>query len=170
MLFSDRLEFSSPGPLTFALTIKNLSEIHESYPVNPLIADPLFLTQYAAKAGSGTTDMIDACHRAGLPAPEFRADPHRFVTILYRAAKKAGETGPVNDGGKRPGQIPETSSKPGPGKQGLKFLHCCGMILPGRLMKSAIKSALPSGLRNGCGFRLKTKSPADSNGPAGRIT
>ena len=87
MLFSDRLEVLSPGPLTSALTVKNLSEIHESYPVNPLIADPLFLTQYAEKAGSGTTDMIDACHRAGLPTPEFRADPHRFVTILYRVAK-----------------------------------------------------------------------------------
>ena len=86
--------------------LKNLSEIHESYPVHPLIADPLFLTQYAEKAGSGTTDMIDACHRAGLPTPEFRADSHRFVTILYRVEKKAGE--------KRPVQIPETSSKTGP--------------------------------------------------------
>ena len=55
-----------------------------------MIAEPFFLTQYAEKAGSGTTDMIDACHRAGLPTPEFRTDPHRFVTILYRAAKKAG--------------------------------------------------------------------------------
>ena len=52
-----------------------------------MIAEPFFLTQYAEKAGSGTTDMIDACHRAGLPTPEFRTDPHRFVTILYRAAK-----------------------------------------------------------------------------------
>lgn len=117
MLFSDRLEVLSPGPLTSALTIKNLSEIHESYPVNPLIADPLFLTQYAEKAGSGTTDMIDACHRAGLPSPEFRADPHRFVTILYRAAKKAGGKGPVKEEEKRPGQIPATSSKTGPVKE-----------------------------------------------------
>ena len=100
MLFSDRLEVLSPGPLTSALTIKNLSEIHEFYPVNPLIAGPLFLTQYAEKAGFGTTDMIDACHRAGLPTPEFRSDPHRFVTILYRAAKKGG--------GKWPGQVLET--------------------------------------------------------------
>ena len=117
MLFSDRLEVLSPGPLTSALTIKNLSEIHESYPVNPLIADPLFLAQYAEKAGSGTTDMIESCLRAGLPTPEFRADPHRFVTILYRAAKKAGVTGPVKTDEKRPGQIQKTSLKTGSVKE-----------------------------------------------------
>ena len=61
--------------------------------------------------------MIDACHRAGLPTPEFRADPHRFVTILYRAVKKAGGKGPAKEEEKGPGQIPETSSKTGPVKE-----------------------------------------------------
>ncbi len=114
MLFSDRLEILSPSPLTPALTIKNLSEIHESYPVNPLIADPFFLAQYAEKAGSGTTDIIESCLRAGLPKPEFHADPHRFVTILYRAVKKTGEKRPVKKTKKRPVQKTETNSKTEP--------------------------------------------------------
>ena len=122
MLFSDRLEVLSPGPLTSALTIKNLSEIHESYPVNPLIADPFFLTQYAEKAGSGTTDMIDACHRAGLPTPEFRADPHRFVTILYRTAK----TGVINN--EQPVDNEEANTKSTGANQSQKT----GIIPPGK--------------------------------------
>ena len=67
--------------------------------------------------GAGTTDMIDACHCAGLPTSEFCAVPHRFVTILYRAVKKAGGKGPEQIPETGPGQIPETSSKTGPVKE-----------------------------------------------------
>ena len=88
MLFSDRLEVFSPGDLNPMITVEQLSEVHESFPVNPRIADPFFLAQYAEKAGSGTTDMIRLCREAGLPTPVYKPGHGVFSTIIYRRKKK----------------------------------------------------------------------------------
>lgn len=57
---------------------------HASLPRNPLIAEPLFRTQYIEKAGTGTTDMIDDCVNAGLPEPKFEQCGPHFVVTLWR--------------------------------------------------------------------------------------
>lgn len=57
---------------------------HPSIPRNPLIAEPLFLTRYIEKAGTGTLDMIEQCARAGLPPPEFRQNGGQFIQVLWR--------------------------------------------------------------------------------------
>jgi len=72
MLFADRLEVWNPGELPPPLTIESLREPHASIPRNPLIAEPLFLTRYIEKAGTGTLDMIKLCKAAGIPTPIFR--------------------------------------------------------------------------------------------------
>ena len=84
MLFSDRLEVWNPGELPPPLTVEKLRLPHASLPRNPLLADPLFLTRYVEKAGSGILDMISRCREAGLPAPEFRQDGGMFVQTLAR--------------------------------------------------------------------------------------
>jgi len=84
MLFADRLEVWNPGELPPSLTLKNIRKPHASIPRNPLIAEPMFLTRYAEKAGSGILDMIDLCHEAGLPDAEFRQDGGQFVQTLRR--------------------------------------------------------------------------------------
>lgn len=84
MLFSDRLEVWNPGELPPPLTVDKLRLPHASLPRNPLLADPLFLTRYVEKAGSGILDMISRCREAGLPAPEFRQDGGMFVQTLAR--------------------------------------------------------------------------------------
>ena len=63
MLFSDRLEVSNPGELPPSLTFDDLRGPHASIPRNPLLAEPLFLTRYIEKAGTGTLDMIARCTR-----------------------------------------------------------------------------------------------------------
>ena len=84
MLFSDRLEVWNPGELPPPLTVEKLRLPHASLPRNPLLADPLFLTRYVEKAGSGILDMIPLCQQAGLPEPEFRQDGGMFVQTLAR--------------------------------------------------------------------------------------
>ena len=93
MLFSDRLEIWSPGELRSPMTLVKLTKPHPSIPVNPLIAEPLYLSKYIEKAGSGTLDMLDLCRSAGLRPPEFRVDVGCFIVTIHR--KHRAGTGQV---------------------------------------------------------------------------
>jgi ATP-dependent DNA helicase RecG len=84
MLFADRLEIWNPGDLPSVLTTEGLRHPHASIPRNPLIAEPLFLTRYIEKAGSGTLDMIARCRAADLPEPDFDLRSGQFVITLWR--------------------------------------------------------------------------------------
>ena len=72
MLFSDRLDIWNPGRLPSGLTLEHLREPHGSVPHNPLLAEPLYLTQYIERMGTGIGDMIRRCREAGLGEVEFR--------------------------------------------------------------------------------------------------
>jgi len=96
MLFSDRLEVWNPGQLPPPLTLKALRAPHASIPHNPLIAEPLFLTRYIEKAGTGILDMIKLCKAAGVPTPQFRQDGGQFVQTLRRPPAQV--TGEVTNG------------------------------------------------------------------------
>ena len=89
MLFADRLEVWNPGRLPPPLTPEALRSPHASIPHNPLIAEPLFLTRYVEKAGTGILDMISLCKAAGVPAPQFRQEGGQFIQTLWRP-KTAG--------------------------------------------------------------------------------
>ena len=84
MLFADRLEVWNPGELPFGLTPEKLRLPHPSIPHNPLIAEPLYLTHYIKKAGTGILDMIARCREASLPEPDFRQDGGQWVITLWR--------------------------------------------------------------------------------------
>lgn len=71
MLFADRLEIWNPGALPAALTLEKLRHPHPSVPHNPLLAEPLYLTKYIERMGTGTGDMIRRCREVGLPEPTF---------------------------------------------------------------------------------------------------
>ena len=60
-----------------------LSSVHASRPVNPVLANPVYLTGYIEQMGTGTTDIIERCEKAGLRTPEFYQDED-FRTILWR--------------------------------------------------------------------------------------
>jgi hypothetical protein len=81
MLFADRLEVWNPGTLTPPLTIAKLRKPHGSVPWNPLLAEPLYLTRYIERMGTGTGDMIKRCRDVGLDEPEFALTDGFVVTI-----------------------------------------------------------------------------------------
>ncbi len=90
-LFPDRLEIWNPGILHPPLTLEKLLLPHASQPNNPLIAEPLFLTKYIEKAGTGTVDMLERCRMAGMRQPEFRIDDGFFILTVWRKRIAAAE-------------------------------------------------------------------------------
>ena len=86
MLFKDRLEIWNPGRLPHGMTIEKLNSRHNSQPVNPVLANPVYLTGYIEQMGTGTTDIIEQCESYGLRKPEFIQEDD-FLTILWRPKK-----------------------------------------------------------------------------------
>ena len=83
MLFSDRVEIWSPGRLPYGLTVAKLMDVHPSIPVNPLLANPIYLAGYIERLGTGTGDIISICKQRGLSQPVF-AEDEDFKVTLYR--------------------------------------------------------------------------------------
>lgn len=84
MVFADRVEIWNPGHLPAQLTLDDLKKSHPSIPLNPLIAESLYLTKYIEKAGSGTIEMIKQCRENSLPEPEFEQKMGSFITTIWR--------------------------------------------------------------------------------------
>jgi ATP-dependent DNA helicase RecG len=78
------MEVWNPGELPPGLTPELLREPHGPIPRNPLIAEPLYRINYVEKAGTGTTDMIADCRKAGLPEPDFEQRGPYFVVTVWR--------------------------------------------------------------------------------------
>jgi predicted HTH transcriptional regulator len=98
MLFKDRLEIWNPGSLPPPLTPETLRGPHASVPHNPLLAEPMYLTKYIERMGTGIRDMIRRCKNAGLPEPEIRMDAGSFVlTIRRKGSATKGEVRPSSD-------------------------------------------------------------------------
>ena len=91
MLFADRLEVWNPGRLSPSLTLERLRGPHGSVPVNPLLAEALYLAEYIERMGTGTLDMIRRCAGAGLPEPEFAVTDGFVVTVRRTAALPKSE-------------------------------------------------------------------------------
>ena len=90
MLFKDRLEVWNPGKLPQGMTIAKLNKEHTSNPVNPVLANPVYLTGYIEQMGTGTTDIIDHCLSYSLRKPEFYQD-NDFRVVIWRRDKEEGK-------------------------------------------------------------------------------
>jgi predicted HTH transcriptional regulator len=90
MLFKDRLEIWNPGSLPPTLTLEKLRGPHASVPHNPLLAEPMYLTKYIERMGTGIRDMIRRCRDAGLPEPAIRLDGGSFVLTIWRKEPQSG--------------------------------------------------------------------------------
>jgi ATP-dependent DNA helicase RecG len=87
MLFADRLEIWNPGSLPSELTLSQLKNHHGSYPFNPLLCIPMYLSGYIEKLGTGTQEMIKLCKNKGLKEPNFNLD-YGFKITIWRNSKK----------------------------------------------------------------------------------
>ncbi len=92
MLFKDRLEVWNPGRLPKGMTVEKLAGEHASLPVNPLLANPVYLAGYIEQVGTGTNDVIDRCVELGLRKPEFRQDDDFTVVLWRREAAHEGRS------------------------------------------------------------------------------
>lgn len=69
-----------------------------------MLAEPLYLTKYIERMGTGTRDMIAKCRAADLPEPEFSlADG--FVTTLRRPVRPGAAKTPAKTPVKTPDHI-----------------------------------------------------------------
>jgi len=107
MLFSDRLEIWNPGNLPPALTLESLLKPHGSYPHNPLVAEPLYLTKYIERMGTGIRDMVERCRSAGLSDPEFKLTDGFVITIRRKPEQAYKAVGGKTEEIRRPGLRPE---------------------------------------------------------------
>lgn len=153
MLFPDRLEIWNPGQLPHNLTLSNLKKPHSSFPANPLIAEPLYLTGYIERLGTGILDMISLCKNAGLKSPDFRQDDV-FKTVLWRkntaqvtAQATAQVTAQVTD------QV--TAQATAKVNESVKRII---LVLNGELKRSSLQEAL--GLRHRKNFIANYINPA----------
>ena len=99
-------EITNPGRLPESLTLESLRHPHASVPHNPLVAEPLYLTQYIERMGTGTGDMIRRCAEHGLPEPGFSCRDG-FVTTIWRMPVESapgGEGMPGKMSGKTEGK------------------------------------------------------------------
>ena len=104
MLFKDRLEVWNPGKLPQGMTIAKLNKAHTSNPVNPVLANPVYLAAYIEQMGTGTTDIIDRCVENGLRKPEFHQDEdYRVVLWRPEVQERGTERGKV--AGKATGKV-----------------------------------------------------------------
>jgi predicted HTH transcriptional regulator len=60
-------------------------------PGNPLLAEPLYLTKYIERMGTGTRGMIRRCREAGLPEPEFSISDGFVITIRRKSGEVTGQ-------------------------------------------------------------------------------
>ena len=90
MLFKDRLEVWSPGPIPKGMTLAKMYKPHKSYPANPLLAYAMYQRKYVEQTGTGTRDMIARCREWGLKDPKWYVeDGDDFVSVIYRNAPDA---------------------------------------------------------------------------------
>jgi len=136
----DRLEVWNPGALPPTLTLEKLRGPHASVPHNSLLAEPMYLTKYIERMGTGIRDMIRRCRHAGLPEPEIRLDGGCFVLTIQRQKFESGaQSGAQSEAilknlGKEPLSAAELAvalelqSKTGAFKRTLQELVDSGMI------------------------------------------
>ena len=67
------------------MTVEDLKQPHESKPRNKLVADAFFLIKYIEQFGTGIQRIINDCHDAGVPEPEFVSWSGTFRIVFHRA-------------------------------------------------------------------------------------
>jgi ATP-dependent DNA helicase RecG len=84
-LFSDRLEIRSPGGLHGGARISNLAESQSTR--NPLLMRLLMDIGLVENRGSGVSEMIALCRKAGLAEPTFRTTGTNLTVTFWRTAE-----------------------------------------------------------------------------------
>jgi len=80
-IFSDRMEFYSPGRLPGHVTVENIAD--ERFSRNAVLVQVLSDMGFIERLGYGIDRMIRWMAEAGLPLPQFRETANGFLVTLY---------------------------------------------------------------------------------------
>lgn len=83
-IYDNRVEIENPGRLPNALTVETMKQPHDSYPMNTLIADVLFLTTFLDSWGSGVHRMVEACKVNDVDEPVYELRPGGIAVVFKR--------------------------------------------------------------------------------------
>ena len=163
MLFRNRLEVWNPGQLPLSLSLSKLKKPHSSFPANPLIAEPLYLSGYIERLGTGIPDMINSCLKAGLKEPEFKQEDV-FKAILWRKKSATGQATGEATGeatGQVTGQATEQATVEATGEatgEASEVVRRIALVLKGEMKRVEIQKQLQ--LRHDENFRINYILPA----------
>jgi ATP-dependent DNA helicase RecG len=97
-MFEGRIEFNSPGPLPWPVTVENILE--QQYSRNPRIVRVLFEMGYIEEIGTGLDNVYRWLAEAGQPEPALRDTGGSFIITLYgldmEKALAEGEAGAID--------------------------------------------------------------------------
>jgi ATP-dependent DNA helicase RecG len=94
LVYPDRVEITNYGKLPFKP--EELTKNHLSIPINPDIAQIVFLRGYIEKIGRGTLKIIESCNKAHLKKPSWTTDSNSVKLTFIINSKNEG----VTEGGK----------------------------------------------------------------------
>lgn len=80
-MFTDRIEWISPGGLPGGITVANI--LQEQYARNPTIAELLYQAGYIERFGIGLDTVIRELRKAGLPELSMRDSGVSFTVTVY---------------------------------------------------------------------------------------
>jgi len=100
--YPDRLEISSYGPLPKELTVASLKHTHLSLPVNPDVAQMVYLRGWIEKIGRGTIRILEQCKEYGLKPPIWSVRDNVTTITFYGISI-------VSRQGTRSGRSPENN-------------------------------------------------------------
>ena len=100
------------------MIVAKLKRRHKSMPVNPLLAQAMYLRGYIERVGSGTGDIIERCREKGLPPPIWENEDDGFTVTLRRITSGSSEGRPLGTTRKTtPETTIETNGKTVPNRQ-----------------------------------------------------
>lgn len=81
-IYPDKIIISNSGKLPDNLSVSDLKKNHISHPVNPDIAQIVFLRGLIDKLGRGTLKVVDLCKAAGLRTPVWKVTNSEVILTI----------------------------------------------------------------------------------------
>jgi ATP-dependent DNA helicase RecG len=95
-IYPSRLEVWNSGHLPEGITTGDLKRNHPSIPVNPDIANVLYIRGYMEMIGRGTQNIVNVCRAHGLRSPSWEDRPNGVTLTLYGKTRFPADRTPFN--------------------------------------------------------------------------
>ena len=83
-VYDTKLTLWNHGTLPEGITLDKLTQLHSSFPRNPVLAEACFRGGFIDSWGSGIMKIVDSCKMAGLPPPVIEEDCGGLIVKLFK--------------------------------------------------------------------------------------